>query len=71
MEIGKGHLPIGDEKKGGILSKRTKSSLSTENFVLLPDITLPPTYLRCELISNLGDYGKKASMEKACKKRQS
>jgi hypothetical protein len=43
MEIGKGHLPIGDEKKGGILSKRTKSSLSTENFVLLPDITLPPT----------------------------
>jgi hypothetical protein len=38
-----GFLPIGDEKKGGILSKRAKSSLSRENFVLLPDLTLPPT----------------------------
>jgi hypothetical protein len=34
-------------------------------------LKVSPTYLRCELISNLGDYGKKASMEKACKKRQS
>jgi hypothetical protein len=31
--------------------------------------TLSPTNLRSKLISNLGDYGKKASMNRACKNK--
>jgi hypothetical protein len=30
---------------------------------------ITPTNLRSKLISNLGDYGKKASMKRACNKK--
>jgi hypothetical protein len=32
-------------------------------------VNVPPTYLHCELTFNLDDYGKKASMKRACNKK--
>jgi hypothetical protein len=34
-----------------------------------PFLQLTPTYLQCELTFNLDDYGKKASMQRACNKK--
>jgi hypothetical protein len=35
---------------------RKESSLSKENFVFLPDLSLPPTTIRFEKLNLAGDY---------------
>jgi hypothetical protein len=41
---------------------RKEPSHSKGKIPLLPDLTLPPTYLQSDIALNLDDYGKKGSV---------
>jgi hypothetical protein len=45
--------------KSWVVDFRKESSLSKEKFVLLPDLSLPPTNLQIPKDSKVDDYGKK------------